>query len=189
VRRNPGRIQVVLSRTGNAWGIPFTLSKAITLEAESRTLEIAYKLSDLPPDFRQHLAVEFGFAGMPAQAVGRFFFDDLHRNLGELGSRLDLPFVQSIGLMDDWLGIDARLSVGAATNGSRAGVWTFPIQSVSQSEGGFELVHQSAVVMPHWLVTPDANGVWMVSLRLTIAPVKADRLLEPLPSKRTACPL
>ena len=189
VRRNPGRIQVVLSRTGNAWGIPFTLSKAITLEAESRTLEIAYKLSDLPPDFRQHLAVEFGFAGMPAQAVGRFFFDDLHHNLGELGSRLDLPFVQSIGLMDDWLGIDARLSVGAATNGSRAGVWTFPIQSVSQSEGGFELVHQSAVVMPHWLVTPDANGVWMVSLRLTIAPVKADRLLEPLPSKRTACPL
>jgi len=66
VRRNPDRIQVLLMKAGNAWGIPFTLSKAVTLEAGSRTLEIAYKLAGLPSDFRQHLAVEFNFAGMPA---------------------------------------------------------------------------------------------------------------------------
>jgi len=39
---------------------------------------------------------------------------------------------------------------------------------VSQSEGGFELVHQSVVVMPHWIVTPDATGRWSVTLRLSI---------------------
>jgi alpha-amylase len=39
---------------------------------------------------------------------------------------------------------------------------------VSQSEGGFELVHQSVVVMPHWIVTPDADGVWKVVMRLSI---------------------
>jgi hypothetical protein len=49
-----------------------------------------------------------------------------------------------------------------------AGIWTFPIQSVSQSEGGFELVHQSVVVMPHWLVTPDADGAWKVTMRLDL---------------------
>jgi alpha-amylase len=47
-------------------------------------------------------------------------------------------------------------------------VWTFPIQSVSQSEGGFELVHQSVVVMPHWIVTPAADGTWRVTLRLDL---------------------
>ncbi|NCY03973.1 MAG: DUF1926 domain-containing protein, partial [Planctomycetia bacterium] len=150
IRRNPGRIQVLLSRAGNAWGIPFTLSKAVTLEAGGRTLEIAYKLEGLPRDFRQHLAVEFNFAGMPDRAEGRFFYDDARQPLGELGTRLDLADVRSIGLIDDWLGIDARLSLAESSNGRPAGLWTFPIQSVSQSEGGFELVHQSVVVMPHW---------------------------------------
>jgi len=179
IRRNPGRIQVLLTRTGNAWGIPFALSKAVTLEAGSRTLEIGYKLEGLPQGFRQHLAVEFNFAGMPAGAEGRFFYDDERRNLGELGCRLDLPAVRMLGLVDDWLGIDARLAFGDPTNGVPTGVWTFPIQSVSQSEGGFELVHQSVVVMPHWIVTPDADGVWKTTLRLSIGNLKAGQPASP----------
>ena len=179
IRRNPGRIQVLLSRAGNAWGIPFTLSKAVTLEAGSRTLEIAYKLEGLPRDFRQHLAVEFNFAGMPDRALGRFFYDDQKRDLGELGSRLDLADVRAFGLVDDWLGIDARLTFAEPSNGLAAGMWTFPIQSVSQSEGGFELVHQSVVVMPHWIVTPDADGVWKVAMRLSISNLKAEQAARP----------
>jgi hypothetical protein len=172
IRRNPGRIQVLLSRSGNCWGIPFTLAKAVTLEAGSRSLDIAYKLTGLPPDFRQHFAVEFNLAGLPAAAEGRFFTDEAGRDLGDLGTQLDLPTAQAIGLVDGWLDIHARLMFATATNGRQAGVWTFPIQSVSQSEGGFELVHQSVVVMPHWIVTPDATGTWRVSLRLTLGTVR-----------------
>jgi alpha-amylase len=168
IRRNPGRIQVLLSRNGNAWGIPFTLAKAVTLEAGSRSLDIAYKLTGLPQDFRQHLAVEFNVAGLPARAEGRFFTDEAGRTLGELGTRLDLPATRGIGLVDEWLDIGVHLAFSTPTNGREAGVWTFPIQSVSQSESGFELVHQSVVVMPHWIVTPDATGTWRVSMRLTL---------------------
>jgi len=179
IRRNPGRIQVLLARTGNAWGIPFTLSKAVTLEAGSRTLEIAYKLEGLPRGFRQHLAIEFNFAGMPAGAEGRFFYDDGRKNLGDLGDRLDLSEVRVLGLVDDWLGIDAKLAFSEPNNGLAAGVWTFPIQSVSQSEGGFELVHQSVVVMPHWIVTPDADGIWKVAMRLSIGSLKTGQADQP----------
>ena len=168
IRRNPGRIQLLLTRTGNAWGVPFTLSKAVTLAAGSDSLEIAYKLEGLPPDFRQHLAVEFNFAGLPAAAPGRFFYDELGRDLGDLGTRLEIPHARAMGLVDDWLDIDARLSFGNASNGAATGVWTFPVQSVSQSEGGFELVHQSVVVMPHWIVTPAADGTWRVAMRLEL---------------------
>jgi len=189
IRRNPGRIQVLLSRAGNAWGIGFTLSKAVTLEAGSRTLEIAYKLAGLPRDFRQHFAVEFNFAGLPDRAEGRFFYDHARRNLGELGARLDLANVQTLGLVDNWLGIDARLTLSTPTNGQPAGVWTFPIQSVSQSEGGFELVHQSVVVMPHWIVTPDADGIWQVSLRLSIGNPKAERAVKAHVGQRSSLPV
>jgi alpha-amylase len=158
----------------------------VTLEAGSGALEIAYKLEGLPPDFRQHLAVEFNFAGLPAGAAGRFFYDELGREVGDLGKHLDLPHVRACGLVDDWLDVDARLSFGNASNGAATGVWTFPIQSVSQSEGGFELVHQSVVVMPHWIVTPATDGTWKVAMRLDLGRfstrprVTADRL--------SACP-
>ncbi len=168
IRRDRDRIEVVQSRAGNAWGIPFTLSKTVSLAAGSRTLDIAYALEGLPPDFRQHLAVEFNFAGLPARAEGRFFYDHARRDLGELGTCLDLVAAPLLGLVDGWLDIDARLVLAEASNGAAAGIWTFPIQSVSQSEGGFELVHQSVVVMPHWIVTPDAAGRWRAVLQLTI---------------------
>ena len=58
-------------------------------------------------------------------------------------------------------------------------MWTFPIQSVSQSEGGFELVHQSVVVMPHWIVTPDADGIWKVAMRLSIGSLKTGQADQP----------
>jgi hypothetical protein len=168
VRRTADQVDVRLSRAGNAWGIPFTLSKTVCVRPGSPTLEIAYALSGLPTDFRQHLAVELNFAGMPAQADGRFFYDAEGANLGELGTCLDLRSATELGLVDDWLGIDAKVAIGPASNGEQAGIWTFPIQTVSQSEGGFELVHQSVVVMPRWIVTPDPLGTWRVAFRLTL---------------------
>ena len=168
LHRTADRIELRLRRGGNAWGIPFTLTKTVCVRPGSPTIDIAYGLSDLPADFRQHLAVEFNFAGMPAQADGRFFYDAAGQSLGELGTCLDLPAAARLGLVDDWLGIDVALSIGPASNGAEAGIWTFPIQTVSQSEGGFELVHQSVVVMPHWIVTPDPTGTWRAAFRLTL---------------------
>jgi len=168
IHQADSRVELRLSREGNAWGIPFAISKTIAVAAGSPTIEIAYTLSGLPADFRQHLAVEFNFAGMPAQADGRFFYDASGVALGELGTCLDLESATLLGLVDDWLGIDAAVAIHPASNGADAGIWTFPIQTVSQSEGGFELVHQSVVVMPHWIVTPDPLGTWRVAISLTL---------------------
>ena len=163
VREQADGVELLFRKTGNAWGIPFQLSKTVALTAGSETLEIAYRLEGLPADCRHHLAVEFNFAGMPANAEGRFFHDNAGTNLGELGSRLDLSMAEGLGLVDGWLGIDCRLTCSRP-----AGIWTFPIATVSQSEGGFESVHQSVVVMPHWLVVPEADGTWEVRLRLAL---------------------
>jgi alpha-amylase len=161
VRRNPDRIQIQLSRTGSAWGRPVRITKAVTLSAGSSTLEIAYLLEGLPPDHPLHLGVEFNFAGMPAGADDRYFHDGSANRLGQLGSRLDRPGVDALGLADEWLGIDVVFRMSRPT-----GFWTYPVETVSQSEGGYELVHQSVVVQPHWIVVPDSNGRWSVSFEL-----------------------
>ena len=168
IRRNPDRMQVLLSRKGNVWGIPLTLSKAITLSAGSDTVEIGYRLEDLPENFCQHLAIEFNFAGLPAGTTGRCFRNKEGLDLGHLGTPLDLKETSHLCLEDDWLDIRATLNCSVASNGGHAGFWTFPIESVSQSEGGFELIHQSTVVIPHWIVTPDSSGCWQVGMKLSV---------------------
>jgi len=184
VRRNPDRIQVQLTRAGNAWGVPLRITKGLTLDAGSSTLEIAYMLEDLPPDRPLHFAVEFNFAGLPADSDDRYFYGPDHSRLGHLGTRLDLVDVDGLGLIDRWLGIELRLSSSRPTH-----FWTYPIQTVSQSEGGFELVHQSVVVQPHWIVTPDAKGRWIVTIDLAIDTVEAGgehRLPDPAVAAATS---
>jgi alpha-amylase len=54
-------------------------------------------------------------------------------------------------------------------------IWTYPIETVSQSESGFELVHQSVVVTPHWIVEAGRDGRWTVVMTLAIDTSAAER--------------
>ncbi|MEM6799326.1 MAG: alpha-amylase/4-alpha-glucanotransferase domain-containing protein [Planctomycetota bacterium] len=162
LRRTEGKVQVQLSRDGHVDGVPVRLTKGVTLEAGSATLEIMYLLEGLPTDRPLHFGVEMNLAGLPAGADDRFFHDADGNQQGHLGEKLDLIDVTSLGLTDEWLGIDVGLTIDRPTS-----IWTFPIGTVSQSEAGFELVHQQTVVMPHWILQADAEGRWSVSIRLT----------------------
>ncbi len=73
-------------------------------------------------------------------------------------------------MTDEWLGIDVGLKMSRPTN-----FWTFPIETVSQSEGGFELVHQSVAVLPHWLVEADKEGRWSVTMQLSLDASRAEQ--------------
>jgi alpha-amylase len=176
VRRGPDRIQVVLSRRGKAAGHPIRITKTIELEAGSPIIKIVYDLDELPRELQHaplHFAVELNFAGLPAGADDRYFHHSQRGRLGQLGSRLDLADVQDLGLTDEWLGIDVQLRLSRLSQ-----MWTFPIETVSQSEGGFELVHQSIVVQPHWLVTPDAVGRWQTTILMEVNTALAQSRME-----------
>ncbi|MCA9223552.1 MAG: DUF1926 domain-containing protein [Planctomycetales bacterium] len=174
VRRSPDRIQVQLSREGNAWGLPIRITKAVTSQAGSNTLEIAYLLEDLPKDQVLHFGVELNFAGLPSGAEDRFFHRARGERLGHLGTALDLHEIESLGMVDQWLGIDVRLRVNRPTS-----LWTFPIETVSQSEGGYELVHQSVVMMPHWWIRGDETGRWSVTMMLEMDTSQAESRMKP----------
>jgi hypothetical protein len=163
VRRNPGRIQLQMIREGRVGPFAFRLTKGVTLEAGSDRIEVAYLLEHLPPEARFCFAVEFNWAAMPAGADDRFFATLSGERLGHLGSRLELADLQGLRLVDQWRGLEISFQASRPT-----GLWTFPIETVSQSEGGFELVHQSVVVLPHWQVQADAQGRWSVVLQWTI---------------------
>lgn len=163
LRRNPKRMQLQLTRKGRVGERPVHITKGLTLEAGGQNLQIAYLLEGLPPGELVHFGVEFNFAGLPAGCDDRYFHDALHNQLGQLGTRLDLKDVDGLALTDEWLGIAVELHCDQPTH-----FWTFPIETVSQSEGGFELVHQSVVVHPHWLIKAGSDGRWIGTMKLNI---------------------
>jgi alpha-amylase len=177
IRRNPDRIQVQMVRDGNALGHPIRITKGVTLAAGGSTLESAYLLENLPANQPLHFAVEMNFAGLPSGADDRYFYDAQGQRLGQLGSKLNLVDVMELGLVDEWLGIDVSLRAAGPTS-----FWTYPIETVSQSEGGFELVHQSVVVQPHWYVLPDNQGRWSMTMQMVIDTHRAEQRQAEVPA-------
>ena len=164
LRRSDNRAEVRMEREGRIGPYSVRVIKTVALDvASSGTLEITYELEDLPPDVPLHFGVEFNFAGMAAGQPDRFYYDTNGRQLGQLQSVQSLEETPKVGLIDEWLGLDAVVE-----SSQPAQFWTFPIETISQSEGGFEAVHQSCVVMPHWEFTAPADGRWQTTLRLTI---------------------
>jgi alpha-amylase len=139
------------------------VTKGLTLEAGQLTLEVAYLLEGLAPGETVHFGAEFNFSGLPAGIDDRYFHDASGRSLGQLGTQLDLANADYIAMTDEWLGIDIELRSDSSMN-----LWTFPIETVSQSESGFELVHQSVVVQPHWYIQAGADGRWSTTMTLAI---------------------
>ncbi len=163
IRRSSERMQLMMTRDGHVDGTPIRITKGVTLESGGSELEVAYLLEGLPTDRPLHFGIEWNFAGLPAGADDRYFHSGDRNSMGQLGERLDLIDVHSLHLVDEWLGIDCGLSIDRP-----ASIWTHPIATVSQSEGGFELVHQSVMVLPHWILQADEQGRWSVKLRLAI---------------------
>jgi 4-alpha-glucanotransferase len=90
--------------------------------------------------------------------------------------RLDATAVVGIAAGNDDLGIrlDTRLDPSAD-------VWIAPIQTVSNSEGGFELVYQGSTALIGRLVTFPPGGSATIRLETT-ASVAADRAAEARPA-------
>lgn len=164
MRKSDSRVEAVLTREGRLGDHWITVRKTISLDTSSPSqLEIHYELSDLPVGEEIQFGCEFNFSSMAAGQSDRYYYDATGQQLGTLDAIQQLPPTERIGLVDEWQGLDIGLDLSQA-----AEVWTFPIQTVSQSEGGFELVHQSSAVTPVWKFTVDTSQRWEVHLRLHI---------------------
>jgi len=163
-------VRLTLERAGQASGAPVKITKDVILRPGADALVMHYLLEQLPRDRKFRFAIEFNFAGMAAGADDRYFYHAGQKRAGQLQTLQDLQNAERIGLVDEWLGLDASITLSKP-----GGFWAFPIQTVSQSEGGFELVHQSTAVFPHWLVEPDGQGGWEVSLTLNLDVSRAEK--------------
>ena len=150
--------------------MPLRITKGLTLEAGSSTLEIAYLLEGLPQDRPLHFAVEFNFAGLPAGADDRYFYGDDRQRLGQLGTRLDLHDADELGLVDEWLGIDVGLALLAADRHL-----DLPDRNASANRKAASswCINRSPCCRTG-IVQGDAEGRWSVTMHLALDTALAD---------------
>ncbi len=164
IRRSDDRVEATLWRDGRLGPFDVKVSKTISITShQGSTIEVVYTLENLPAGLPIHFAVEFNFAAMAAGASDRYYYGEDGRSLGTLETASATSPATRLGLVDEWLGLDVSLDISRP-----ASFWTRPIQTVSQSESGFELVHQSCSVLPHWEFLAPADGRWSVTIGLSV---------------------
>ena len=176
VQRGPDGVALVMERPGLADGHPIHVRKSIAMEADSGVLDVVYVLDGLPVGVPLLFAVEINLAAMAGHADDRYYADQYGHRLGMLDARLDLHPTDGVSLTDEWL----DLAVGLRWS-KPASLWCFPIETVSQSEGGFEGVYQSSAVVPRWLIEADESRSWEVRIRWSVE--RAGAAEPPAPEK------
>ena len=162
IRKGDQKIAVEMRRRGRVSDLNGEVRKVVVLSSDRpNELLVQYQVSGFGKDVPLHLAVELNFAAMPGGQDDRYFYDGTGQRLGTLDTLLNLQSTDRVSLVDEWLGLDVGIECSRP-----GGLWTMPIETISQSEGGFEAVHQSVCVVPHWEFVMPESGPWVVDLRL-----------------------
>jgi len=172
VKKEAGDVHLRLSRRGqvvhNGQPQRVEVGKEIVLAYEGAGIRIEYSLRNLgETELDLWFGVEFGFALLAGDAPDRNYIFPGHRlDDSRLRSTGVIENNDEVQLKDEWL----KLLVSLKTT-TPAAFWRFPIETISQSEGGFERVYQSSVVFPNWKIKLQAGEEWRNEFALDISQI------------------
>ena len=157
---------VVLERAGNAAGLRVRLRKTLFHHASRPELIVRYEIvNDDDEELNTVFGSEFNLSLLAGNAPDRYYEIPGHtldkRNLASQGETNN---VKQVSLVDEW----QKLAVTLAWS-LPAVLWRAPIETVSQSEAGFERVYQSSMVMPLWRISLPRRRTWGVEVRLKVS--------------------
>ena len=166
VEEKSGEMKVVLRRSGSVRiskeSLPFEVQKTIELKAGEEKLEVSYQLkntsdSSIKAIFGSEWNVNLLGGGHNEQAyykVAGFSLDDSH-----LDSYGGLADIAKIVLGNRYLGIELEL-----TATPKVKLWRFPVESISNSEGGIERLYQGSCLLALLPLNLSPDGIATLSL-------------------------
>ena len=165
VRKQRDSAALVLEREGNAAGLRTRICKTIALRASGHAVTVRYEITNLDKEeLNTTFGSEFNFSLLAGNAHDRYYEIPGHimdkRNLASLGETNN---VRQVSLVDEWLKLSVILAFSQA-----AVLWRAPVETVSQSEAGFERVYQSSMVMPLWRLSLGPGKTWETEITIGI---------------------
>jgi len=126
---------------------PVRLTKTFSVDDSHRHVTVAYTLrSDADRAFPAWFGIELNITLLAAHDPLRYLlFPGTPSSMQVMGAQQAHEKVSAFDLKDDRNGFGIRIGLEPA-----AGVWTFPIETVSQSDDGLELTYQGTAILLHW---------------------------------------
>jgi len=150
---------VKLSRMGSVAGSPLKLSKKLTFAPGPFDLTVDYSLENVGSRELSFLfLVEWNLTLLAGDAPDRNYFVK-GRELAQprLFSVGQEEGVSEMGLKDGWLDLEVAFRAGKP-----AKFWRYPVETISQSEGGFEKVYQGSCLLLGWEVSLASGASFQV---------------------------
>jgi hypothetical protein len=165
-RKTSEEAVLVLERDGNAAGLGVRLKKELALRRASPEIAIRYEIKNLSEEeLNTSFGTEFNVSLLAGNAHDRYYDIPGHvldkRNLASTGETNN---VSTVRLVDEWLKLTFTLGFSQP-----AMLWRAPVETVSQSEAGFERVYQSSMVMPIWRISLGPGATWAAEINLKLA--------------------
>jgi alpha-amylase len=162
-RKQAGIVTLILERRGNVTGLAVRLKKDISLHKNAPEFIVRYEIENLSSEeLNTSFGSEFNFSLLAGDAHDRYYDIPGHtldkRNLASIGETNN---VKQVSLIDEWLKLRITLAFSRA-----AILWRAPVETVSQSEAGFERVYQSSMVMPIWRLSLPPGKSWAEEIRV-----------------------
>jgi alpha-amylase len=164
-RKQKDTAVVILEREGTAAGFRTRIRKTIFHRASIPDILVRYEIANTArEELNTTFGSEFNFSLLAGNAHDRYYDIPGHvldkRNLASTGETNN---VGRVSLVDEWLKLSIILSFSQP-----AVLWRAPVETVSQSEAGFERVYQSSMVMPLWRISLAPGKTWKAEIRVRI---------------------
>ncbi len=125
------------------------VKKTYTFDPHRAALEVSYHLQnngETPLDFVW--VVEHNFTLLAGDAVDRtYVLPEGEMEDSRMASRDVLTHIHSLGMRDGYFKFELQLKFDPAVE-----LWRFPVETVSQSEDGFESVYQGSCIAGCWRI-------------------------------------
>ncbi len=169
VKKTPGEVEIRLKRKGTVYfdkkALPVEVQKTVSIMKGQSLINVVYEVTNLsqaPID--AVFGVEFNFSLLGGNADDRYYLiggkKPADHKLASIGED---EACASVKIVDEWKGFSVSLEPGFLDR-----LWRFPIETVSQSEAGFERTYQSSVVFPNKRISIEPGGKWANKIKLLI---------------------
>jgi alpha-amylase len=167
--KSRGEVLLSLSRDGGVHAAgehsPLRVEKKIALKPGESGMAVSYVVTnagDRPIAARFGIETNWGLSGGDSDEGAYLVWPG--GTLKRLNAIDETDAVKEVAIVHERVG---RVVVRAGEAGAW---WQFPIETVSNSEAGFERVYQGTTLLAHWPLELEPAGMWKLSMTFTLQP-------------------
>lgn len=169
VKKTSSEIELKFKRKGTVYAekkaLPVEILKVVSILKGQSLINISYEIRNLSGEVLDAVfGVEFNFSMLTGDSPDRYYvFPGKNVEDIKLASIGEIEGCSNLKIVDEWKGYGVSLETGYLDR-----IWRFPVETVSQSEAGFERTYQSSLVFPNKRIIIEPGGKWVNGLKLLL---------------------